>query len=65
VRVSTWVWAKSAGFTQIKARKDVCVPHFQDARGTLLVCLAHEIEGKAMPEAHDQYPRRMGASPMC
>jgi hypothetical protein len=49
VRVSTWVWAKSAGFTQnINMKRQLC-PEFSGARGTLLVCLAHEITAKSMP----------------
>jgi len=33
VRISTWVWAKSVGFTQKKTGKDACAPHFVGARG--------------------------------
>jgi len=49
VKVSTWVWAKSAGFTQNNNRKRQMCPEFSGARGTLLACLAHESVAKAMP----------------
>jgi len=42
VRVSTWIWGKSAGFTHKKAGKHACAPHFLGARGAWLACLAHE-----------------------
>jgi len=33
VRVSTRVWAKSAGFTHQKVGKEACAPTFSDSRG--------------------------------
>jgi len=46
VRVSAWVWAKSAGFTQNKSRKIRLCPAFPDARGTCSTCPTHEREAK-------------------
>jgi len=33
VRVSSWVWAKSAGFTHHRSRKRCLRPTFLDAQG--------------------------------
>jgi len=41
VRVSTWVWAKIAGFIQHRSKKRRLRPAFSDAQGVWLACLVH------------------------
>jgi len=55
VKVSSWVWAKSAGFTHNKAGKDACAPHFQ-MHGTHARC------ARRMWEREKSCPRRMDGS---
>ena len=45
--------------------KDNYAPSFQAFEAHLPACLAHESMEKAMPQAHEQFPRRMDAYSMC
>jgi len=49
VKVSTRIWAKSAGFTHKNPGNDACAPHFLGAQGAWLPCLAHGCVPKSMP----------------
>jgi len=55
VRVSTWVWVKSAGFTQNQSRKRQLCPDFLHARG------AQQMHGPHSLQPH-AFPRRMEKS---